>query len=88
MNDIKTIEHNEPIAARVPPGDKWRLLDDEKNIIHPSFMDALEAFFSVTQFTGDFRFSPREGKIYMIKQQEEIVVPKPPKKYNIYGDPE
>ena len=83
----KTIEQNELIAIRVPPGDKWRLVEDEKNIVHTSLMDVLEAYYTMTQFTGDFRFVPREGKIYAVKQKEEIIAPKPVKKYNIYGDP-
>jgi hypothetical protein len=84
----KQVEQNELIAIRVPPGDKWRLVDDEKNIIHPSLMDVLESYFSDTKFMGDFRFSPRDGKLYAIKIREEVVMPKPTRKYNIYGDPE
>ena len=88
MSETKTIEQNELIAVRVPPGDKWRLVEDEKNVVHPTLMDALEAYYGVTRFSGDFRLSPREGKVYAIKQREEIIPPKPTKKYNIYGDPE
>jgi len=89
MSDQKTksIEHNELIAIRVPPGDKWRLMEDDKNVIYPSLMDVLEAYFMATQFKGDFRFSPPEGKIYAVKFREEVVLPKPEKRFNIYGDP-
>jgi hypothetical protein len=83
----KQVEHNELIAVRVPPGDKWKLVDDERNIIHPSLMDLLEAYYGRTKFLGEFRFSPRDGKIYVIKLKEEIIPPKPEKSYNIYGDP-
>jgi hypothetical protein len=86
MSDTKTVEQNELIAVRVPPGDKWRLVEDEKNVVHPSLMDVLEAYFIQTQFSGEFRFSPREGKLYAIRLQEQIVVPVT-KKYNLYGDP-
>jgi hypothetical protein len=88
MNETKTVEQNEVIAVRVPPGDKWLMLGDDKNVVHPSLMDVLEAYYSMTKFVGDFRFSPKEGKIYAIKQREEVVIPKAAKKYNIYGDPE
>ena len=30
----KVIERNELIATRVPPGDRWTLVDDSKNIVH------------------------------------------------------
>jgi len=87
MSEIKTVEFNELIAERVPPGDKWRVVVDEKNIVYPSLMDALEAYFSLTRFTGDFRLSPRNGQLYAIKEKQETILPKPAKKYNIYGDP-
>ena len=28
----KTTEHNKLIATRVPPGDKWTLVDDNKKV--------------------------------------------------------
>lgn len=86
--DIKKeeIEINEIIAERVPPGDKWRLIDDSKNIIHPSLMDVLEEYYSITQFKGSFRLSPREGKLYAIKVQEKVIPPKVEKRFNVYGE--
>ncbi|TRO55121.1 hypothetical protein E2P64_07760 [Candidatus Bathyarchaeota archaeon] len=84
---VKQVEHHELIASRVPPGDKWTLVNDEKRIVHPTLMDTLEAYYSETQFKGDFRFSPREGKIFIITVKDEVIPPKPEKKYNIYGDP-
>lgn len=84
---VEQVEVNEIIAERVPPGDKWRLVDDSKNVIHPTLMDALEAYFTATRFMGSFRLSPREGKLYAIKQQDKVIPPKVEKKFNIYGDP-
>lgn len=89
MSDsTKTVEQNEMIATRVPPGDKWRLVDDAKNVVHPTLTDTLEAYFEATQFVGDFRLSPREGKLYAVKVREEVVPPKPVRKFNMYGDGE
>ena len=34
--EIKEIEHNKLIATRVPPGDKWTLVDDKKKVVHKS----------------------------------------------------
>ena len=39
-----------------------------------------------TNFKGEYRLAPLDGKLYAIKSTEEEVVPEPVKKYNIYGD--
>ena len=82
----KVIERNELIATRVPPGDRWTLVDDSKKIIHKSLTDALEAYLGVTNFKGEYRLAPIGSKLYAIKTSEEEVKPEPIKKYNIYGD--
>ena len=82
----KVIERNELIATRVPPGDRWTLVDDSKKIIHKSLTDALEAYLPSTGFKGEYRLAPLDSKLYAIKTSEEEVKPEPVKKYNIYGD--
>ena len=82
----KVIERNEVIATRVPPGDRWSLVEDPKKVIHKSLTDALEAYLGVTSFKGEYRLAPLDGKLYAIKTTEEEVRPEPIKKYNIYGD--
>ena len=82
----KVIERNEAIATRVPPGDRWSLVEDPKKVIHKSLTDALEAYLGVTNFKGEYRLAPLDGKLYAIKTTEEEVKPEPIKKYNIYGD--
>ena len=82
----KVIERNELIATRVPPGDRWALVDDSKKIIHKSLTDALEAYLNSTGFKGEYRLAPLDSKLYAIKTFEEEVKPEPVKKYNIYGD--
>lgn len=82
----KVIERNELIATRVPPGDRWTLVDDSKKVIHKSLTDALEAYLGVTNFKGEYRLDPIGSKLYAIKTSEEEVKPEPIKKYNIYGD--
>ncbi len=82
----EVIERNELIATRVPPGDRWNLVDDSKKVIHKSLTDALEAYLGVTNFKGEYRLAPLDGKLYAIKTSEEEVKPEPIKKYNIYGD--
>ena len=82
----KVVERNEVIATRVPPGDRWTLVDDSKKIIHKSLTDALEAYLNETGFKVEYRLAPLDSKLYAIKTSEEEVRPEPVKKYNIYGD--
>ena len=82
----KVIERNEVIATRVPPGDRWSLVEDPKKVIHKSLTDALEAYLGITNFKGEYRLAPLDSKLYAIKTTEEEVKPEPIKKYNIYGD--
>ena len=82
----KVIERNELIATRVPPGDRWTLVEDSKKVIHKSLTDTLESYLGVTNFTGEYRLDPIGSKLYAIKSTKEEVRPEPIKKYNIYGD--
>jgi hypothetical protein len=77
-------EKNILIARRVPPSDRWILVDDEKQTIHKSLTETLEAYFQKVQKPYEFRLAPLKGEIYIITT-EEIQAP-PPKKFNVYGD--
>jgi hypothetical protein len=76
------IEVYKLIAQRVPPGDRWQLLDEEK--VYSSLTETLEAHFAKVQKAYDFKLSPLKGEIYIITN--EMIIPEPPKKFNIYGD--
>jgi|TARA_Y100000034_G_C6905773_1_gene420231 hypothetical protein len=82
----KLTEHNKLIATRVPPGDKWVLVDDKKNVVHESLTDVLEAFFKLTGTKCEFRLAPLDSKLYAIMSHEEEIIPESPKEYSIYGD--
>ena len=86
MAKKKVVEQNELIATRVPPGDRWVLVDDSKKVIHKTLTDALEAYLNTTGFKGEYRLAPLESKLYAIKTSEEEIKPEPVKRYNIYGD--
>ena len=77
-------EKNILIAKRVPPGDSWSLVDDEKKVVHKSLTETLEAYFQAYKKPCEFRLAPLKGEIYMITT-ENVETP-PPKKFNIYGD--
>jgi len=72
------------IAKRVPPGDRFVLIDDKTNTVHLSLTETLEVYFAKVQKAYDFKLSPLKGEIYIITN--ETVAPEPPKKFNIYGD--
>jgi hypothetical protein len=77
-------ETNILIARRVPPGDQWCLVDDEKQFVHKSLTETLEAYFQKVQKPYEFRLAPLRGELYIITTEE--VAPTPPKRFNIYGD--
>jgi len=78
------LERNILIATRLAPGDNWQLVNDEKQTVHNSLTETLEAYFQKYQKPCEFRLTPLKGELYMITT-EEVAAP-PPKKFNIYGD--
>ena len=84
---IETVEYHDLIATRVPPGDQWVLVEDKNTVIHKSITDALEAWFDKNQEKVEFRLSPLEGKLYVIRSEQKEIQPEPIKRFNIYGDP-
>ena len=81
---VETQEYLELIATRVPPGDKWTLVNDK--VIHNSLTEALEAWFSKAGEKAEFRLAPLDSKLYVIRTEEIEIKPEPPKKFSIYGD--
>ena len=81
---MEKVEKNILIAKRVPPGDRFSLVDDETNTVHSSLTETLEAYYQKTQVKCEFRLAPLKGELYIITT-EEVEAP-PPKKFNIYGD--
>lgn len=79
-------EYNELIATRFPPGDSWKLIGEDN--IYPSLTDALEAWFTKTGEKVEFRLDPLKGRLYAIRFEEKETNPEPPKRFNLYGDPE
>ena len=84
--DKKIVEHNELIAKRVPPGDRWTLTGDPKKEVFPNLTDALEAFFHQTGFSGAYRLDPMDSKLYAIQTSKVEVKKEAPKTYGMYGE--
>ena len=79
---MEQIEKYILIAKRVPPGDRWSLLNDDK--VYNSLTETLEAYYQTVNTPYDFKLSPLKGELYVITT--ENIAPPPPKKFNIYGD--
>ena len=72
-------EHNQLIATRVPPGDRWKLVDDSKRQVYPSLTETLEAYLHKTGFDvrinaiqkakshKDWKDYKDDGDLYMYK---------------------
>lgn len=78
------------IAHRVPPGDRWTLLDPKHNStsdnVIEGIVETLSEYMRATNFRGDYRLSPLNGKLYAI-HENYIKIEKPkPKKYDLYGE--
>ena len=79
-------EHNELIATRVPPGDRWELVGDNKKQVWPTLTDVLEAYLNKTGFKGEYRLDPLSSKLYAIQTTEEQVQPQEEKLFSLYGE--
>ena len=77
-------EKNILIAKRVPPGDRWSLLNGE-DTVYNSLTETLEAYYQKSTIKPQaFRLEPLKGELYVITT-ENVEAP-PPRKFNIYGD--
>jgi hypothetical protein len=83
---MEKVEYLELIANRQAPGDSWVLVGDKSKVVHKSLTDALEAWFEQNQEKAEFRLAPLDSKLYVIRTEEKK--PEPPKRFNLYGDPE
>lgn len=83
---VQKVEHNELIATRVVPGDRWALVGDPKKEVFKTLTDALEAFFHQTGFKGAYRLDPLDSKLYAIQENEFEIPKEEPKMYSLYGE--
>jgi|TARA_B100001094_G_scaffold92958_1_gene88829 hypothetical protein len=82
----QVVEHNQLIATRVPPGDRWSLVGDPKKEVFNTLTDALEAFLNQTGFKGSYRLDPMDSKLYAIQTNEVEVKKEEPKMFSLYGE--
>jgi hypothetical protein len=85
MSGFETIEQKQLIAKRVPPSDRWALID-EPNVIISSLTETLEAYFQKTKFNKAFYLDPLGGALYSVDRVEIEIKPEPIKTFDFYGD--
>jgi len=85
MSEFETVEQKQLIAKRVPPGDRWALVDDPSTV-HPTLTETLEAYFKKTQFNAAFYLDPIGSALYAVKRTEVEIKPEPIKTFDFYGD--
>ena len=68
-------------ATRVPPGDRWLLVNDDDQI-YSSLTECLNAIFMITSMT-EFYIDAQKGEVHGEDGKEK---PEPIKKYSLYGE--
>jgi len=72
----------ELVAQRVPPGDRWVLLEEENDVVYGSLTDCLNQIFIVHQ-ASQFFVDAKKGEVY---SEDGVDTPQPVKKYLLYGE--
>ena len=70
------------VGNRIPPGDRWSLIDDDSDIVYGSLTDCLNQVFIVHQAT-QFFIDVKKGEIYI---EDGVEKPQPIKKFSLYGE--
>jgi len=82
MSKIIEKEVKKPILNRVPPGDRWTLLNDDNDVVYGSLTDCLNQVFVVHQAT-QFFIDAKKGEVYI---EDGVEKPQPIKKFSLYGE--
>ena len=67
-------------ATRVPPGDRWAIVDDDK--IYSSLTEVLNVIFMQTGIS-EFYMDAKKGEVHI---EDGKVKPEPIKKFSLYGE--
>lgn len=88
MEEIK--EYSILIANRVPPGDRWMLVDENGKPINgeviEGIVEAMSEYMRNNDYRGDYRLSPLAGELSIILQSKVVIEKPKPKKYDLYGE--
>ena len=72
----------ELVAQRVPPGDRWVLLEEENDFVYGTLTDCLNQIFIVHKST-EFYIDAKKGEVYI---EDGVEKPQPIKKFSLYGE--
>ena len=72
----------ELVAQRVPPGDRWVLVEEENDVVYGTLTDCLNQIFMVHQ-ASQFFVDAKKGEVYI---EDGVEKPQPVKKYSFYGE--
>jgi len=72
----------ELVAQRVPPGDRWILIEEENDVVYGTLTDCLNQIFMVHEAT-QFYIDAKKGEVYI---EDGVEKPQPVKKYSLYGE--
>ena len=72
----------ELIASRVPPGDRWTLIESESDIVYGSLTDCLNQIYVVHK-SSQFFIDAKKGEVYI---EDGVDKPQPIKKFSLYGE--
>ena len=70
----------ELVAQRVPPGDRWVLLEEENDVVYGTLTDCLNQIFMVHKST-EFYIDAKKGEVYI---EDGVEKPQPIKKFSLY----
>tara|TARA_R110000782_G_scaffold175823_2_gene266930 strand:+ start:290 stop:562 length:273 start_codon:yes stop_codon:yes gene_type:complete len=85
MSEFETVEQKQLIAERVPPGDRWALVDDPSKV-YDTLTDTLEAYFQKTRFNAAFYLDPIGSALYSVARVEIEKEIEPIKEFSFYGE--
>lgn len=83
IKESREIEVTKIIATRVPPGDRWELVDYKELGIIVGLTNTLENYLKKTQYKGSYLLEPLESKISIYENSvEEVEL----ETFDLYGE--
>ena len=81
-NSTKWDKMKELKATRVPPGDRWSVVDGDDDKIYSSLTEVLNVIFMQTGIS-EFYMDAKKGEVHI---EDGKAKPEPIKKYSLYGE--
>ena len=69
-------------ATRVPPGDRWAIVDDDEERVYSSLTEVLNAIFMKTGIS-QFFMDAKQGEVHT---EDGVPKKEPVRKYSLYGE--